>query len=165
VAWGHLHEPDIKFGLNSANFNVSVICTDDFIATLDALVAKHGATKLNAYRPELDKDTKQPTGRMILKAKTTLGIDDGHFPCVDAQLNEVSQVAFGGDKVRLILRPMLLQRDNSLSLYLNKCQIVEKSDYVPEESAGGFDVVEDGFTGSAPKVAEDAPKEQDFLAL
>jgi len=153
VVYGHLHRPDDKFGADSANHNITVIVDKDFQVVLDNLEKESGATKINGMRVDDD-------GRTLLKVKSKIFVKKGDqtFPCRDANSIKTEATPFGGDKVRLRLNPTILERDNSMSIYLNGCQIVEKNAL----DTGGFDTVEDGFDGStwtAPAATQELPAE------
>ena len=122
VQWSHLHAPDDKFGADSANHNITVVVDDELQTKLDQLLKESGATKINGMRTD-------DNGTTLLKAKskTMVKKNVNTFPCRDAAAERTEAVPFGGDKVRLRLAPALLSRDNSLSLYLNGCQIIEKN--------------------------------------
>lgn len=138
VKWGHLHRPDDKFGADSSNHNVTVVVDSELQTVLDTLIKETGAGKINGMRVDDDGDT-------LLKVKTKTFVKKGvqTFPCRDAKAEATEATPFGGDKVRLRLNPMVLDRDNSLSIYLNGCQIIEKN----ASDSGGFEVT-DGFDGS-----------------
>ena len=68
---------------------------------------------------------------------------------VDSLGQPTDIVPFGGDKVRLKLAPMVLTRDNSLSIYLNGIQVVEKNTTFTKNK--GFDAVEGGFVEGSTK--------------
>ena len=152
VVWGHLHAPDTKFGEDSANHNLTVIVDDSLQKILDEVMKESGATKINGLRTDDD-------GRNLLKVKTKTFAKRGDktFPCRDAAAKRTDAVPFGGDSVRLRLAPAVLTRDNSMSLYLNGVQIIEKN----VKDTGGFDAT-DGFDGSTftPPV-EDNPADSD----
>jgi hypothetical protein len=76
------------------------------------------------------------------------------FPCRDASANKTDVIPFGGDKVRLRVAPAVLTRDNSMSLYLNGCQIIEKNN-MGGGDAGGFDATEGFVDNSTPTVESD----------
>jgi len=139
VVYGHLHRPDDKFGADSANHNVTILVDEDLQPILDSLLKTSAATKINGMRVDDD-------GRTLLKVKSKIFVKKGTqtFPCRDAMSKETTATPFGGDKVRLRLNPAVLDRDNSMSIYLNGCQIVEKN----AQDTGGFDTVENGFDGS-----------------
>ena len=155
VQWSHLHAPDDKFGADSANHNITVVVDDELQTKLDQLLKESGATKINGLRTD-------DNGTTLLKAKskTMVKKNVNTFPCRDAAAERTEAVPFGGDKVRLRLAPALLSRDNSLSLYLNGCKIIEKN---MQDSSGGFEATE-GFDGSsfvAPK-SEDTTEAEDL---
>ena len=139
VKWSNLLKPDTNFGENSANHNITVIADKDLQKVLTDLLKKSGAKKLNGM---VEKE-----GIKYVKFKSKTHIDKVKFPCVDALAKETDVVAFGGDKVRLKLQPMVLSRDNSLSLYLNGVQIIEKNN-TGGGSGSGFAPVEGGFVGT-----------------
>jgi hypothetical protein len=143
VVYGHLHRPDDKFGADSANHNVTVLVDDQLQRKLDELQQDTNVTKINGMRQDDE-------GRTLLKVKSKLYVKDGGttFPCRDANSAVTEASPFGGDKVRLRLNPAILDRDNSMSIYLNGCQIVEKN----AQDTGGFSKVENGFDGSTFKV-------------
>jgi hypothetical protein len=138
VVWGHLHAPDTKFGEDTANHSITILVDDELQRKLDELLLDSGASKLNGMRVDDE-------GRTLLKAKSkTFVKKDIHtFPCRDAAAKRTDATPFGGDTVRLRLAPAVLTRDNSMSLYLNGCQIIEKR--VMDD--GGFEAT-DGFDGS-----------------
>ena len=121
------------------------------------LLKKSGAKKINGM---YEKD-----GVKTFKAKSRVHIEAGKFPCVDSTAQATDAVAFGGDKVRLRLAPAIVARDNSLSLYLNGIQIVEKNSN-NVTGGSGFDAVDGGFVGtaasSAPKVEESEDEDLPF---
>jgi hypothetical protein len=140
VKWSNLLKPDTNFGENSANHNITVVADKGLQKTLAELLKKSGAKKLNGM---VEKE-----GIKYVKFKSKNHIDKVKFPCVDALAKETDVVAFGGDKVRLKLQPMVLSRDNSLSLYLNGVQIIEKNN-TGSGSGNGFAPVEGGFVSTA----------------
>ena len=140
VVYGHLHRPDDKFGADSSNHNITVLVDAGLQKILDSLLSESGATKINGLRVDDD-------GRTLLKVKSKIFVKKGVklFPCRDAMSNKTEATPFGGDKVRLRLNPSVLDRDNSMSIYLNGCQIIEKNAL----DTGGFDQVEGGFDGAS----------------
>lgn len=139
--WSNLLKPDIAFGEGSANHNITVVVDTEFKKQLDTILKTSGAKKLNGLK-EID-------GVITFKAKSKVHIEEGKFPCVDSLGQPTDSVPFGGDKVRLKLAPMVLTRDNSLSIYLNGIQVVEKNTTFTKGS--GFDAVEGGFVESSTK--------------
>ena len=139
VVWAHLHAPDNKFGDDTANHNITVRIDDTLRTILDTLLEESGASKINGMYTDDE-------GRESLKArsKTFVKRDIRTFPCRDAAALETDAVPFGGDRVRLRLAPAIITRDNSMSLYLSGCQIIDKNS---TSSTGGFEAT-DGFDGS-----------------
>jgi len=139
VKWSNLLKPDTNFGENSANHNITVIVDKNLGKVLADLLKRSGAKKINGV--------SEKEGVKYVKFKSKNHIDKIKFPCVDALAKETDVVAFGGDKVRLKLQPMILSRDNSLSLYLNGVQIIEKNN-TGGSSGNGFAPVEGGFVST-----------------
>lgn len=135
--WSNLLKPDVAFGEGSANHNITVVVDPEFKKVLDAVLKNSGAKKLNGLR--------EADGVTTFKAKSKVHVDAGVFPCVDSLGQATDTVPFGGDKVRLKLAPMVLTRDNSLSIYLNGIQVIEKNSVTKDNS---FTPVEGGFVRS-----------------
>ena len=144
VVWGHLHAPDDKFGADSANHNITVLVDEQLQMKLEELQQELGASKINGLR--IDDE-----GRSLLKVKTKTFVkkEVKTFPCRDAAANKTEAVPFGGDSVRLRLAPAKLTMDDSMSLYLNGVQIIEKN----MQDTGGFEAT-DGFDGSTFQAPE-----------
>ncbi len=138
VVWSHLHAPDDKFGEDAANHNITVEVDENLMATLQEIKEKNNASKINGMRVDDE-------GRNLLKVKSKAFVKKNvhTFPCRDAETKRTDAVPFGGDTVRLRLSPAKLSRDNSLSFYLNGCQIITKE----VRDSGGFEAT-DGFSGS-----------------
>ncbi len=152
VSFANLHKPDDKFGADSANFNVTVPMTDELQAQIKKAVASTGAKKVNGV---YEKD-----GEKFIKFKNRIAVKDGatSFACVDSQNKPTTVTAAGGDDVRLLVSPRLLKRDNSMSIYLDGVQIINKNSQFGGGGGGGFDVVEGGFVGdTAPASGFEAP--------
>ena len=146
VKWSHLHRPDDKFGEDTANHNITVVVDKTLQKAMDAVVKETGATKINGMREDDD-------GNTLLKAKTNWFVKKNIkvFPCVDANATATEALPFQGDQVRLRLAPIMIDRDGSLSFFLNGIQIIEKTD---REYTGGFDKTK-GFDGSEYKAPTD----------
>ena len=162
VTFAYLNKPDDKFGADTANFNITVPLTDELAAQVKEAVKTTGAKKVNGVYE--DKE-----GNKQIKFKNRILVRDGvrSFPCVDSANNPTNATASGGDVVRLLLSPSLIKRDNSLSIYLDGVQIIEKNSSFGGGAGAGFDVVEGGFTGegaSAMPVEDEAPAEDPFVA-
>lgn len=160
VKWSNLLKPDTAFGEASANHNITVILDKNLEKQLADMLKKSGAKKINGI---MEKD-----GVKTLKAKSRVYVEQGKFPCVDSAAQETDAVPFGGDKVRLKLAPAVVARDNSLSVYLNGIQIVEKNaNNMTGSTGGGFSAVDGGFVGaaatkSAPEVEETEDEDLPF---
>jgi|TARA_R100000664_G_C2751524_1_gene138810 hypothetical protein len=154
VAWAHLHKPDDKFGADTANHNITIVVDKELQKRLDSIVKETGAKKINGMRTDDE-------GRTLLKAKSKTLVKKGVdvFPCRDAAAQRTEAVPFGGDKVRLRLAPAMLTRDDSISLYLNGVQIIEKNDR-STMATGGFEAT-DGFDGSDYKAPESSSEEDE----
>jgi len=156
VNFAYLNKPDDKFGADAANFNVTVPVDKGIEEKIKAAVKATGAKKVNGV---YEKD-----GQKFIKFKNRILVRDGakSFPCVESQNKPTSATASGGDVVSLLLSPVLIKRDNSLSIYLDGVQIIEKNS---QFGGGGvsFDAVAGGFTSDEP-VAQAMPAEQDHVA-
>lgn len=154
VKWSNLLKPDTAFGEASANHNITILLDTNLEKKLAALLKQSGAKKINGI---MEKD-----GVKTLKAKSRVYVEQGKFPCVDSAAQETDAVPFGGDKVRLKLAPAVVARDNSLSVYLNGIQIVEKNaNNTTGTSTGGFSAVDGGFvSAAAPKATATAEIEE-----
>lgn len=152
VSFANLHKPDDKFGADSANFNVTIPMNESLQAQIKKAVASTGAKKVNGV---YEKD-----GEKFIKFKNRILVKDGAqtFPCVDSQNKPTTVTAAGGDDVRLLVSPRLIKRDNSLSIYLDGVQIINKNSQFGGGGGGGFDVVEGGFVAeAAPSTGFEAP--------
>ena len=157
VVWSHLHKPDTKFG--NPNYNITVELTPELESAIKDAASKAGFGKISKVNGVGNREDGK-----VLKVKNSQACKDGQtgaFGCVDAKAKSTKAVPFGGDVVRLKLVPCLLERDNSLSIYLDGCQIIEKHER-EETGDGGFGVVEGGFDGAdaeAPVVKETVESE------
>lgn len=144
VTWSHLHKPDTKFG--NPNYNITVSLTDDLQSKLTDAAQAAGFGKVS----KINGIGNREEGK-VLKVKNAQYIKDNpsatSFPCVDANAKSTKAVPFGGDTVRLKLVPCLLERDGSMSVYLDAVQIIEKNER-EDSNGGGFSAVEGGFDGS-----------------
>ncbi len=157
VSFAYLNKPDDKFGEDTANFNVTVTLTPELQDQVKAAVKATGAKKVNGVW-ENDEGVKQ------IKFKNRILVKDGAraFPCVDSQNQATTMTASSGDVVRLLLAPCLIKRDNSMSIYLDGVQIIEKNSTFGGGGTG-FDVVEGGYVddGSASPMPADIPATED----
>ena len=159
VRWAHLHAPDNKFGEDASNHNITVVVDAQLQTQLDTLQKENGAKKINGLREDED-------GITLLKAKSKVFVKKGTaaFPCRDAKAEMTEATPFGGDTVRLRLAPMVLSRDNSMSVFLNGVQIIEKKPYEGDAGSGGFEATDgfDGTTYEAPKSTTPDVDEEDM---
>lgn len=144
--WSNLLKPDIAFGEGSANHNITVVVDAELQKILDAVLKSSGAKKINGL--------KETDGVTTFKAKSKVYVEEGKFPCVDSLGQPSDSVPFGGDMVRLKLAPMVLTRDNSLSIYLNGIQVVTKTSTGKTPSTQGFAPVEGGFVDAGTQKAD-----------
>lgn len=157
VNFAYLNKPDDKFGADAANFNVTVPLIESLQAQVKEAVAKTGAKKVNGV---YEKD-----GEKFIKFKNRILVRDGarSFPCVDSQNKATTVTASGGDVVRLLLSPVLIKRDNSLSIYLDGVQIIEKNSQFGGAGVG-FDAVSGGFEDNGTPAAAAMPEEPEVEA-
>ena len=152
VKWSHLHKPDIKFGADAANHNITIVVDDKLEKKLEEVSQELGCSKINGMKQEED-------GSKTLKAKTKIYVrkDVSMFPCVDANAKETTVIPFNGDKVRLRLAPICIDRDMSLSLFLNGVQIIEKN--ATEDN--GFTPTEGGYVAAQSTSQQEVIEEQE----
>ncbi len=151
VTFAYLNKPDDKFGADTANFNITLPLTPELQAQVKEAVTRLGAKKVNGVYE--DKE-----GNKQIKFKNRILVRDGarQFPCVDSQNKPTQQTASGGDVVKVLVSPSLIKRDNSMSIYLDGVQIIEKNSTF---GGGGvsFDAVDGGFVDDgAPAASFDA---------
>ena len=153
VRFAWLHTPDVKF---DPNFSVTIPLTDDIKSQLSAAAKQLGGKKVNGVRSFTDQNTGEEskvvkfTNRILIEKEGAKS-----FGCVDAQ-RKPCDAAMGGDVVNLALTAKRLDRDGSVSFFLDGVQVIEKNSV----SGGGspFDVVEGGYT-AAEAPAAPAPTE------
>ena len=155
VTFAYLNKPDDKFGADTANFNITLPLTPELQAQVKEAVTRLGAKKVNGVYE--DKE-----GNKQIKFKNRILVRDGarQFPCVDSQNKPTQQTASGGDVVKVLVSPSLIKRDNSMSIYLDGVQIIEKNSTFGGGGIG-FDVVDGGFEddgAAAPSFEADAPE-------
>ena len=137
VTWSHLHKPDTKFG--NPNYNITVSLTPDLQSAIKDAAQAAGFGKISKVNGIGNREEGK-----VLKVKNAQ-VHQGRcpgatsFPCVDANAKSTKAVPFGGDVVRLKLVPCLLERDGSMSVYLDAVQIIEKNER-EDSNGGGFGV-------------------------
>ncbi len=160
VRFAWLHAPDTKF---EPNFSVTVPLSDELKKQMSTTAKGLGGTKVNGVRDFTNNETGESekvakfTNRILIEKNNARS-----FPCVDSNNKPTSQYAMGGDEVRLLLTAKKLDRDGSVSFFLEGVQIIAKN---ASGGGGGFDAYEGGFVddGSAP-AEEDAPSFDDAPA-
>ena len=144
VVWSHLHAPDTAFG--GKNHNITVILTKELEDAIKGAIKNSNFGKVSKINGISERD-----GSRRLKVKNSQQAAKGavSFPCVDANAKPTRTVPFGGDTVRLMMVPAYLDRDGSVSFYLEGVQIIQKNESPSGESRGGFTPVEGGYDGSS----------------
>lgn len=158
VAWANLHECDTKFGYPGYH-SITLAYEGVLKETMENILQESGATKINGVYDEKTGENKTPTGRKMIKFKSTIHSKEGTtvFPCHDSNAKPCKEVVFGGDKARIRLKPSIVSRDGSLSFYLNGVQIVEKNG--GDAESGGFDTVDGGYEGADKEMGQEPPEE------
>ena len=79
------------------------------------------------------------------------------FPVLDASDKPTETIPFGTDVVRVKVTPALIDRDQSVSFYMEKIQLIERN-YQPGTGGGGMGSVDGGYVGAgASSGDEDIP--------
>jgi hypothetical protein len=144
VRFAWLHAPDVKF---DPNFSVTIPLTDEVKAKLSAAAKSVGGKKVNGVRSFTNNETGDE--EKVVKFVNRILIEKENaksFGCVDSNRNPCD-AAMGGDVVNLALTAKRLDRDGSVSFFLDGVQVVEKN-----STAGGgspFDVVEGGYSAAS----------------
>ena len=131
LTWACLEKPDVHFGPESANHNVTFVLDGELAKKIASILKSSGGKKVNG---KYEKD-----GVVMLKVKSKQHIDKVRFPTFAADATPSEVPLFGGDVVRLKLQPILIARDNTLSFYLNGVQLVTKNS---KGYTGGFTPIE-----------------------
>ena len=143
VRWSHLMKPDDKFG--NPHHSVTVIVTDELQAQIDSAIQELGGTKVNGLK------TDSESGETLIRFKNVLKAREGmmSFPVLDSDDQPTNTIPFATDTVRVKVTPALIARDNSVSLYMDKIQLVERNWEPSGESSGGMGKVDGGFVATA----------------
>ena len=159
VQFAWLHAPDTKF---DPNFSVTVPLTPELKTLMSDTAKKLGGKKVNGVRDFTNNETGETTkvakfvNRILIEKENAKS-----FPCVDSANRPTSLFAMGGDVVRLSLTAKRLDRDGSVSFFLDGVQIIEKN-VQAAGGGGGFDTYEGGWTSdSAPAPADEEPSFDD----
>lgn len=152
VRWSHLMKPDDKFG--NPHHSVTVVVTPELQKQLDSSLKTLSGSKINGMKTDED-------GNSLIRFKNNLKAREGvmRFPILDSEDNETSTVPFATDKVRVRVTPALLDRDNSVSFYMDRIQLIERNWQPSEGSAkdNGMGKVKGGFVASADEAIAEAP--------
>ncbi len=139
VRWSHLMKPDDKFG--NPHHSVTVVVTPELQKQLDSSLANLSGSKINGMKTDDE-------GTTLIRFKNNLMAREGitKFPILDSEDNDTTTIPFGTDKVRVRVTPALLDRDNSVSFYMDKIQLIERN-WEPSNggSSNGMGKVEGGF--------------------
>lgn len=134
VKWSHLMTPDDKFG--NPNHSVTVELTPELETQLKSSVKALGGKKINGY--------KEQDGLKTIKFKNVLKAREGlkTFPVVGPNTQPTTTVPFGTDVVRVKVTPALIERDNSVSFYMESIQLIERN-YIGTNGPAEFQSVTD----------------------
>lgn len=152
VRWSHLMTPDDKFG--NPNHSVTIIVSDEIKSQLESAAKQLGGKKINGLKNDSE------TGDRLMRFKNVLQARKGvkTFPVLDASDKPTETIPFGTDVVRVKVTPALIERDKSVSFYMEKIQLIERN-YQPGSGAGGgMGAVDGGYVGAgASSGDEDIP--------
>ena len=133
VNYSHLQKPDLEY---NTGHSVTVEWNKDMGKMFDEIVKQSGVKKINGLSaPNNDgklKSCQLKDGPVQVKFRNALYSSDGveRFPDVfDIDGQRTMDNPFGGDVVNLVVRPKVwdMQGKESISVYLNEVQIVEKN--------------------------------------
>jgi len=151
VKWSHLMKPDDKFG--NPHHSVTVVVTPDIQKQIDSALSGLGGTKINGLKTDAE------SGETLVRFKNVLKAREGmtKFPILDSDDNETNTIPFATDRVRVKVTPALISRDNSVSLYMDKIQLVERNWEPSGESSsgGGMGKVDGGYVAEAMTTVTD----------
>jgi len=152
VRWSHLMSPDDKFG--NPNHSVTLIIDDDTNKQLEDAAKELGGKKINGLKNDPE------TGNRLIRFKNVLQARKGvkTFPVLDSNDQPTETIPFGSDVVRVKVTPALIARDNSVSFYMEKIQLIKRN-YEPGSGSGsGMGTVDGGFVGAgAAESSDDIP--------
>tara|TARA_A100001201_G_scaffold20323_4_gene22721 strand:+ start:5830 stop:6405 length:576 start_codon:yes stop_codon:yes gene_type:complete len=133
VTYSHIQKPDLEY---NTGHSVTVEVTESIMEMLKEITKQSGVSKVNGVS-KADKDGKykscdvkdKPTQ---IKFKNGIYSNDGieRFPDVfDMDGQRTMENPYGGDVVNLVVRPKVwdMNGKESISVYLNEIQIVEKN--------------------------------------
>lgn len=157
VRWSHLMKPDDKFG--NPNHSVTVVVTDSIQTQLDAAMAELGGNKINGLKVDSE------SGDTLIRFKNVLKAREGitQFPILDSNDSITDTIPFATDTVRVKVTPALISRDNSVSLYMDKVQLIERNWEPSGESAsGGMGKVDGGYVATTSGMADEETSDVPF---
>ena len=150
VRWSHLMKPDDKFG--NPHHSVTVVVTPELQQQLYSSVTELSGGKINGMKTD-------ESGETLIRFKNNLKAKEGimRFPILDSEDKETNTVPFASDKVRLRVTPALLDRDNSVSFYMDKVQLIERN-WTPSggSTSGGMGKVDGGYVSDETTSEETA---------
>lgn len=153
VKFAWLHTPDTKF---DPNFSVTVALTDEVKAKLSAVVKQLGGSKANGVRTFTDSQTGE--GEKVIKFTNKILLmkeNAKSFQCVDSAKNPCD-AAMGGDVVNVALTAKKLDRDGTVSFFLDGVQLVKKNSNGGGGSNDPFDTIEGGYSAASAPAPQDA---------
>tara|TARA_R100001015_G_C4630242_1_gene191735 strand:+ start:2095 stop:2610 length:516 start_codon:yes stop_codon:yes gene_type:complete len=148
VRWSHLLKPDDKFG--NPHHSVTVIVDAEMQSQLDSAMQQLGGSKINGFKADAE------TGDNLVRFKNVLKAREGvmQFPVLDSQDQTTDTVPFATDKVRVKVTPAKIERDGSVSFYMDRIQLVERNyEGGGGSNSGGMGKVDGGYVAEAAPVA------------
>ena len=148
VRWSHLLKPDDKFG--NPHHSVTVVVDAEMQGQLDSAMQQLGGSKINGYKTDTE------TGDNLIRFKNVLKAREGvmQFPVLDSEDKETTTVPFGTDTVRVKVTPAKIERDGSVSFYMEKIQLIERNyEGGSGSGGGGMGKVDGGYVSEAAPVA------------
>jgi len=133
ITYSHIQKPDLEY---NTGHSVTVEWNKDIAKMFSEMVKQSGVKKVNGLSaPNGDgrlKSCQLKDGPTQVKFKNSLYSSDGveRFPDVfDLDGQRTMDNPYGGDVVNLVVRPKVwdMQGKESISVYLNEIQIVEKN--------------------------------------
>ena len=148
VRWSHLLKPDDKFG--NPHHSVTVIVDAEMQSQLDSAMQQLGGSKINGFKADAE------TGDNLVRFKNVLKAREGvmQFPVLDSQDQATDTVPFATDKVRVKVTPAKIERDGSVSFYMDRIQLVERNyEGGGGSNGGGMGKVDGGYVAETAPVA------------
>jgi len=135
-------KPDDKFG--NPHHSVTIIVDAELQGQLDSAMQELNGNKINGLKTDTE------TGQKLIRFKNVLKAREGisQFPVLDSEDKLTDTIPFGTDKVRVKVTPSLIERDGSVSFYMDKIQLVERNYEGGSGSDGGMGKVEGGYVAT-----------------